>query len=399
MACRSFISTYILNISLILSGAATVIFGLKLLPGPVPIDFDVIHTITLYYNLIFLVFGVIILLIWHVFFIPKAQKYDSLPILWFIIFISIPVTSGMVTYATLPAEDQARRVATDVGTSFHHLWDTVQAIGIPIAAFASIRFVKHTLSFDQKVAILATFVAFDMSLAGPRILSHTEYLRAGQVSTPFPVDRVFAFTGNERAITSYSFGSGTSLYNAFIKHPDQLRTNGMQPQMEAYDSQTSGSSPFEKFIRFPSRWSVPAAANDGEPWLASVADIPGHQWDASDGDATTYPACGANAPDTPPGLVTKLLPDRVDVSVTTDCTRLVVLMDTWAAGWSVSVDGRPANPSNPIRVNGVLRGVEVPAGNHAISWFYRPVYWFEIKLIALFSLILCSVLLYNSFYY
>lgn len=390
----STISLSFINIGLFLSGTAAIIFGVTLLPAPVPIDFDKIHTFTLYYILFFLFFGGITCSVCFFFLIPNYKRFAHIKFLWFILLLFVPVSSGLGTYAMLPTEDQARRMATYVGTSFHLVWDIAQVTLLPIAAFASVHFAKHMLTFDQKIAVLATFVAFDMSLAAPRILSHTDYLRAGQIGTPFPVDRVFAFTGNERAPNDSSLSSGNTLYNAFMKQPDQLRTGGAQPQMEMYDSLASGPSPFEQFTRFPSRWSIPVADVDGASWLASVADIPGHQWEASGDVATTYPACGANAPATPTGLVTKLLPDRVDVSVTTDCTRLVVLMDTWAAGWSVSVDGRPADQ---VRVNGVLRGVEVPTGSHTISWFYRPAYWFEILIIILISFLASCTLAYFAF--
>jgi uncharacterized membrane protein YfhO len=46
----------------------------------------------------------------------------------------------------------------------------------------------------------------------------------------------------------------------------------------------------------------------------------------------------------------------------------VVLDDVWAKGWSAQVDGRPV----PIlRVDDVMRGVEVPAGKHTVSWRYE----------------------------
>lgn len=384
-----------LKIGSIFFGTVIMLIGVILLPTPAPIDFDTIHTLTLYYILCILFLGAIILLVWHLLvthFTPTTQ----MSLLWFVLLIIVPIVSGLGTHATLPGDDQARRLPTIVGTSFHLVWDITQVIVIPVAAIASLYFVKHRQSLDQKVAVLATFVAFDMSLAAPRILSHTDYLRAGQVGTPFPVDREFAFTGNERASNDSSLSSGNTLYNAFMKQPDQLRTGSMQPQMDAYDSLASGSSPFEKFVRFPSRWSVPVADVDDASWRASLADLPGHQWEAPGDVATAYPVCGANAPDIPTGLVTKLLPDRVDVSVTTDCTRLMVLMDTWAAGWSVSVDGRPANQ---VRVNGVLRGVEVPTGSHTISWFYRPAYWFEIQIIILISFLASCTLAYFAFNY
>jgi hypothetical protein len=47
---------------------------------------------------------------------------------------------------------------------------------------------------------------------------------------------------------------------------------------------------------------------------------------------------------------------------------LVMLDDAWAPGWSVSVDGRPGKV---LRVDDVMRGVIVPAGDHQILWSYR----------------------------
>jgi hypothetical protein len=61
-----------------------------------------------------------------------------------------------------------------------------------------------------------------------------------------------------------------------------------------------------------------------------------------------------------------------DASVTLRATLsqrgLVVLGDTWGPGWSVQVDGRPAQA---VPANAVLRGVVVPAGTHVIAWRYR----------------------------
>ena len=46
---------------------------------------------------------------------------------------------------------------------------------------------------------------------------------------------------------------------------------------------------------------------------------------------------------------------------------LVVLDDALMQGWSVRVDGRPAQP---LRVDDVLRGVAVPRGRHEVVWSY-----------------------------
>ncbi len=47
---------------------------------------------------------------------------------------------------------------------------------------------------------------------------------------------------------------------------------------------------------------------------------------------------------------------------------VVVLDDAMASGWGVTVDG---HPTDPMRVDDVLRGVIVAAGNHVIIWRYR----------------------------
>ncbi len=47
---------------------------------------------------------------------------------------------------------------------------------------------------------------------------------------------------------------------------------------------------------------------------------------------------------------------------------LVVLDDTWAPGWRVSVDGRAARA---LRADVVMRGVVVRAGRHVVVWSYE----------------------------
>lgn len=59
---------------------------------------------------------------------------------------------------------------------------------------------------------------------------------------------------------------------------------------------------------------------------------------------------------------------RVLMRATLDRRGLVVLNDSWAPGWSVTVDGKPAPV---LRVDDVMRGVAVPAGSHRIEWSYR----------------------------
>ena len=51
---------------------------------------------------------------------------------------------------------------------------------------------------------------------------------------------------------------------------------------------------------------------------------------------------------------------------------LAVLNDAWHPGWTVKVNGQPAEP---LRVGGVFRGVRVGSGTNTIVWHFSPWGW------------------------
>ena len=67
--------------------------------------------------------------------------------------------------------------------------------------------------------------------------------------------------------------------------------------------------------------------------------------------------------------ITRDTPDDVVLSVDADAPALVVLADTWASGWTATVDGAPTSawPADLL-----LRAAAVPAGHHELRWRYRP---------------------------
>ena len=62
-------------------------------------------------------------------------------------------------------------------------------------------------------------------------------------------------------------------------------------------------------------------------------------------------------------------PERVVARTRADRASVLVLTDAWYPGWSVTVDGKPADL---LLVDHALRGVAVPAGDHRVEFRYRP---------------------------
>lgn len=82
-------------------------------------------------------------------------------------------------------------------------------------------------------------------------------------------------------------------------------------------------------------------------------------------------------------------PDRQEFAVSAGGPAFVVIADAWAPGWSARVDERPV----PLRrVNAVLRGVAVPAGEHALELRYRPPGWDAARAIAATALLVTITL-------
>ena len=49
-----------------------------------------------------------------------------------------------------------------------------------------------------------------------------------------------------------------------------------------------------------------------------------------------------------------------------------MLTDSWAPGWKAKVDGEDADVQ---RVDYLIRGVAVPAGEHTVEFRYEPAVW------------------------
>jgi hypothetical protein len=72
----------------------------------------------------------------------------------------------------------------------------------------------------------------------------------------------------------------------------------------------------------------------------------------------------------PEASITVDEPDRVVVDASVDRPAWLVLNDSFAPGWRVTVDGRP---ERVFRANAFVRAVPVPVGRHRVEFAYAPV--------------------------
>ena len=64
--------------------------------------------------------------------------------------------------------------------------------------------------------------------------------------------------------------------------------------------------------------------------------------------------------------------NQVSFRTASQVDSVAVLTDSWHPGWSVTVDGTPAEA---LQIAGVFRGVVLPAGSHDVLWKFEPWGW------------------------
>ncbi|MCA9117457.1 MAG: YfhO family protein, partial [Planctomycetaceae bacterium] len=89
-----------------------------------------------------------------------------------------------------------------------------------------------------------------------------------------------------------------------------------------------------------------------------------------DGGRERISAVGAGATGTSLVHLLEDSPERIVANVTADTAQKIVLTELNYPGWQVEIDGKPATME---LADGMFQAVEVPAGEHRVVFYYRPI--------------------------
>ncbi|MBU6151494.1 MAG: hypothetical protein KGR25_08590, partial [Chloroflexi bacterium] len=229
--------------------------------------------------------------------------------------------------------------------------------GALIVAATAVVFARVTTQAALR-ASLATIMVLDVSITVPRYFSDNDTMGTPQPGWPFPPFQ--QGRGGDQFLPRTSGSSKADFAAPFTGKAGTNNISGsFSPPPPVSRLRADWGELYEQWVHFPVAWTLSAGRDVSVSRESLIA-------------LRNTPDCASDVPRAAlaaSGQVTRLLASTVDVWFTADCDRLLVFTDSWAPGWSATIDGTPVPV---LRVNNAIRAVMAPAGEHSLVWHYRP---------------------------
>lgn len=242
---------------------------------------------------------------------------------------------------------------------------------------------------DHTESVIAAMLIIDALLAVPRFLSDTDMMIGGQ-----PGPAVSISSDNFQGVRRRDDIDGVSAMIRNVPSSERPRPWDLSPQVRKLDDSLANHDYFDYLVAFPATWETTASsqitASLLTPRVASLSDANGLIEQIEEpcpiGDGHSY------------AYIKSFSSSDLQIEVSTECERLLVVNDTWQQGWRAKINGDLVETYN---VNQAVRGYLLSKGNSTVEVWYRPAYWeftrwFSVCGIFVFCIVIIFFILLHS---
>ena len=280
-------------------------------------------------------------------------------------------------------------------------------------------YIKNTLSKNVTIIVIAAVALLDIMMINSRYISHDKYVKKTlDEQVPFtaadrqiledkdPNFRVFDLNNPfNNALTSYHHKSIGGYHGAKMqRYQDLIERHLSQNNQKVLDilnckyilTNQAEQPVFERRTQNGNAWFVKnvttvnspdeeiEALNTFDQYNDAVVDVSKFKT-----SATTY-----SKDESASIKLDSYKPNHLTYTATNTGNGLALFSEIYyAAGWNAYIDGKP---TNHIRCDYILRGLEVPAGTHKIEFKFEPVSYHTGNKISLIASILVFGLLLGA---
>lgn len=242
---------------------------------------------------------------------------------------------------------------------------------------------------DHTESVIAAMLITDALLAVPRFLSDTDMMIGGQ-----PGPTVSISSDNFQGVRRRNDIDGMSAAIRNVPSSERPRPWDLSPQVRRLDDSLTNHDYFDYLVAFPATWEATASPEITASLLTPrVAPLSGSNGFIEQIEEPCPVGIGNSY-----AYIKSFSSSDLQIEVSTECERLLVVNDTWQQGWRAKINGDMIETYN---VNQAVRGYIVPKGNSTLEVWYRPAYWECTRWFSLISIILLcnlSILLGLMFY-